>query len=48
MPVYAKERVLATRRLEDFKRRKAEAEGRIIKKDIRRIRKCQFMPKREC
>ena len=31
MPVYAKERVLATRRLEDFKRRKAE--GRVMSKN---------------
>ena len=46
MPVYTKERMLAARRLADFKRR--EAEGRVIKKDTRRIRKCQFMPKREC
>ena len=44
--MYAKERMLAARRLADFKRR--EAEGRIIKKDIRRIRKCQCIPKREC
>ena len=31
MPVYAKERMLATRRLEDFKRRKAE--GRVMSKN---------------
>ena len=31
MPVYAKERRLATRRLEDFKRRKAE--GRVMSKN---------------
>ena len=31
MPVYAKERMLATRRLADFKRRKAE--GRVMSKN---------------
>ena len=31
MPVYAKERMLATRRLEDFKRRKEE--GRVMSKN---------------
>ena len=31
MPIYAKERMLAARRLEDFKRRKAE--GRVMSKN---------------